>query len=272
MTVLEQIATRDPGGGYVIPDPRNTPFGDLTVDSSWAVVEQHAKDLWTGTLTGGTAGFTGLDLLGRTALSKMISQFAATTSALVPVVGPAPPDIQQNPVNTPLGGGGPGNSFVHIPPPGGGGTGGPGFPPPPSLLIKSPGPGGPGGLGGPGGPGVLGLGGPGGPGGPSPDDPGDFGGHFGAGGALGGPAPAPPGGNTGPAPFAAASLLAAGPPGSRSPAGSIRADGTTFAVPGHEAVSLSSPAGPGSLAHEPAGSVLGSLGPPVSAAPSDGRP
>ncbi len=100
VTVLEQIATQDGGGGYVIADPQNTPYGDLTVDSSWTLVEQDAKNLWTGTLTGGTSGFTGLDLLGRTALNNLVNQFATTTNVLVPVDGPGSPQITPNPVDS----------------------------------------------------------------------------------------------------------------------------------------------------------------------------
>ncbi len=242
VTVLEQIATPDASGGYVIPDPQNTPYGDLTIDSSWAAVEQHAKDLWTGTLTGGTDGFTGLDLLGRTALNKMVTQFAATTSALVPVVGPAPPDIQPNPVNPTPHANGPGHNDVHIPTPGGGGPGSPGSQPPPNLLITSSGPGGPNPLGGPGRPG-----GPGGPSGPGhfggPGGLGDAGSRFSVGGALGGPGPVPPGGNPNPVVFPAASLLTSGLPGSRAPARTTPAGGTIFAGSAHDAAGLPPPAG-----------------------------
>jgi hypothetical protein len=163
--VLEGIATPDASGNYVIADPQNTPFGDLTVDGSWTAVEQQAKNLWTGTLTG-SADFTGLDLLGRTALGKLVSQFGVTTSTLVPVADPAKPNLQPNPVNpnqvdgNPGGGGpgGPNNVFLS------GGPGGPGTPgatpPSPNTDFVLPGTGNPHGgaidlTGGPGGPPAL---------------------------------------------------------------------------------------------------------------------
>jgi hypothetical protein len=205
VTVLEQIATPDGNGGYVIADPQNTPYGDLTDASTWALVEQDAKNLWTGTLTGGTDGFAGLDLLGRTALSKLVTQFTTTTGIVVPVVGPAPSDISPNAVNpNPNGGGnggnggGTGNSYLGPPPPrapGGGnlnGPGpnptGPGSQPPANLSVSSPSPGGSNPPGGPGG-----LGNSGGFGGPSSGGPTSFGG----GGNMfvaGGPASTVPGG------------------------------------------------------------------------------
>jgi len=88
--VLEGIATLDANGNYVIADPQNTPFGDLTVDGSWTAVEQQAKNLWTGTLTG-SENFSGLDLLGRTALDKLVTQFSVTTNTIVPVTTPGKP-------------------------------------------------------------------------------------------------------------------------------------------------------------------------------------
>ena len=135
VTVLEQIATPDGNGGFVIADPQNTPFGDLTDDSTWQAVEQQAKNLWTGTLGMGTDGFAGLDLLGRNALNKLVTQFTTTTNDLVPVIGPATPPIQSNPVNpTPNNNNsnknGPNDLHVNIPPPGGNGPTDPGTQPP----------------------------------------------------------------------------------------------------------------------------------------------
>ncbi len=101
--VLEGIATLDANGNYVIADPQNTPFGDLTVDGSWTAVEQQAKNLWTGTLTG-SENFTGLDLLGRTALNKLVTQFGVTTNTIVPVTVPGqppPPPNSGNPNSNP---------------------------------------------------------------------------------------------------------------------------------------------------------------------------
>ena len=136
--VLEGIATQDGNGGSVIADPQNTPFGDLTASGSWAAVEQQAKNLWVNTLAVGSAGFAGLDPLGRAALSKLVDQFATTTSTIAPVLGPASPPLGTNPVH-------PGTGNNGLPGGGSGGQGGPGLNPSPS---PGPGPGG-GGAGGP---------------------------------------------------------------------------------------------------------------------------
>ena len=95
--VLEGIATPDGNGAYVIPDPRNTPFGDLTDPGAWPAVEQQAKNLWTGLLAGESPDFAGLDPQGRIALGKLTSQLAATSATVVPVVGPGMPARQQAP-------------------------------------------------------------------------------------------------------------------------------------------------------------------------------
>jgi hypothetical protein len=86
--VLENIAALDSGGASIIADPQNTPFGDLTSPDAWPAVEQQAKSLWTGLLTGESPGFAGLDPQARFALGRLTSQFAATSATLVPVVGP----------------------------------------------------------------------------------------------------------------------------------------------------------------------------------------
>jgi hypothetical protein len=162
--LLTGIAGQDANGAYVISDPQNTPYGDLTTAGAWASVEQQAKNLWLGTLTGGgSGGFAGLDVLGRSALGKLVDQYATTTAVLKPVVGPTPPPIQPHPVP-----GGPhhtgsGNPPHGAPGPGGPGPGGPGGPGPggpgPGHGAPGPGPsakvatvsGPPGGLGGSGG-------------------------------------------------------------------------------------------------------------------------
>jgi hypothetical protein len=95
---LTAVAAPDGNGGNAIPDPQNTPFGDLTTPAAWAFVEQQAKSIWTGLLTG-SFGFAGLDLLGNTALSKLASQYTTTTGIVVPVVGPALTQPAQAPVN-----------------------------------------------------------------------------------------------------------------------------------------------------------------------------
>ena len=268
VTVLEQIATPGANGGYVIPDPQNTRYGDLTIDSSWAAVEQQAKNLWAGTLTGDSGGFAGLDLLGRTALNKMISQFSSTTNVLVPVVGPAPPNLQPNPVNSEVNNNGngnnSGNNLVSLPPPNGGGGTGPGSQPP-STLITSSGPGGPNSLGGPGGPG--GFGGPGGV-------------RFSTGGVPGGPVPVPPGGTLNSVTRPATSVLASGAPGSAAPAAGTFGGGSIFAVSTHGDSRLSSPAGAGRLANGSAGNpsadlgipgFTGAIGRPAAAGGNEGR-
>jgi len=133
--VLTSIATPDGNGGYTIPDPQNTPFGDLTTPGAWDSVEQQAKNIWIGPLDGNSAAFEGLDLLGRTALSKLVGQYGTTTGTIAPVVGPASPPITQTPVGGPAGNGGPvGN---------GGGPGGNGGGPPtrPVVLAGAGGPG-----------------------------------------------------------------------------------------------------------------------------------
>jgi hypothetical protein len=146
--LLEGIAIPDARGNYVIADPQNTPFGDLTVDGSWTAVEQQAKNLWTGTLIG-SANFTGLDMLGRTALGKLVSQFGVTTSTIVPVAGPAPGpmSLQPNPLNPhrvdathgPNGGthrgGGPGRPSDAFLSDGPGGQGAPGGPHPSGEFV-----------------------------------------------------------------------------------------------------------------------------------------
>ena len=105
--VLTEIATPDGNGGYTIPDPQNTPYGDLTTGAAWAAVEQQAKNVWLGSLTG-SGDFGGLDLLGQTALSKLTGQYATTTATVVPVTGPGVPAHQPNPVgNGPNGQNGP---------------------------------------------------------------------------------------------------------------------------------------------------------------------
>ncbi len=99
--VLTAIATPDGNGGYTITDPQNTPFGDLTTPGAWDAVEQQAKGLWLGLLTGNSYTFSGLDLLGRSALSTLVGQYATTTGIVKPVVGPAPPPVTQTPVGGP---------------------------------------------------------------------------------------------------------------------------------------------------------------------------
>ena len=143
--VLTAIATPDGNGGFTIPDPENTPFGDLTTPGAWASVEQQAKGLWLGLLTGNSYAFGGLDLLGRSALTTLAGQYATTTGIVRPVVGPAPPPVTQAPVGGPPGAAGP-------PGPGGGPPGADRFQVPgggpqaaPTFIpgAGAPGPGGP---------------------------------------------------------------------------------------------------------------------------------
>jgi hypothetical protein len=135
VSVLEAIATPDGNGGYAIPNPQDTTYGDLTTSGPWAAVEQQAKNVWTGALAGDAAGFGGLDPLGQSALTQLAAQYNTAISALVPVVGPAPPPIKPATVNYSPTGGGPhvpdrpgplpvGNTAGGL---GGSGSGGPGL-------------------------------------------------------------------------------------------------------------------------------------------------
>jgi hypothetical protein len=124
--VLEGIASPDANGAATIPDPRNTPFGDLTSPDVWPAVEQAAKSLWTGLLTGQSPGFAGLDPQTRAALSKLTGQLAATSAAVVPVIGPGLPSRQQAPASTGAGQGAPGTPPPGQPPAPAAGAGAPG--------------------------------------------------------------------------------------------------------------------------------------------------
>jgi hypothetical protein len=137
--VLTAIATPDGNGGFTIPDPQNTSFGDLTTPGAWDAVEQHAKNMWLGLLTGNAYEFNGLDSLGRSALSTLTGQYATTTQIVKPVVGPAPPQTTQTPVGGPAdpGGGPPGAGGPAVP--GGGPQARPEF----IAGPGAPGPGGP---------------------------------------------------------------------------------------------------------------------------------
>ncbi|HET7014920.1 MAG TPA: hypothetical protein VFI65_13480 [Streptosporangiaceae bacterium] len=291
VTVLEQIATPDGNGGYVIADPQNTPFGDLTVDSTWQAVEQQAKNLWTSTLTGMSDGYAGLDLLGRTALNKLVTQFTITTSDLVPVVGPATPPANQNPVDPTPNKNGPNDLHVNIPPPGGNGPPGPGNQPPgpgappptfggqppntdaslpPNLLLVT----------------SLGPGGPNGPG--NPGSSGEVSGKFGVDGA-GGPAPVLLGGDRTPNGFSISDLALGGPngpgpngpgPNGPGPRGSSSADGTSLGALDPGSTRFSSPtdlssSGNGNGSDPSAGLRLpgftGAIGQPGSTGDDEGR-
>jgi hypothetical protein len=149
--LLTAIAEPGADGAYVIADPQDTPYGDLTTDQAWTTVEQQAKNLWLSLLTGETDGFAGLDPLGHAALSGLVSQYDSAISTLVPVAGPATPTIPPKQVG-PGGAGGGGNN-----PPGNaggggnnhpGGAGGPGLTQ--SDMVTSGGGGGGGGGAGPG--------------------------------------------------------------------------------------------------------------------------
>jgi hypothetical protein len=96
--LLQSIAEPGSDGSYVIADPQDTPYGDLTTDQGWATVEQQAKNLWLGLLMGGPDEFAGLDPLGRAALSGLVSQYDSAITTLVPVVGPATPAAARRPV------------------------------------------------------------------------------------------------------------------------------------------------------------------------------
>ena len=95
--VLDEIAVQDEDGSFVIDNPRDSPFGDLTTDAGWALVEQQAKALWTGTVSGESGDFGGLDLLGRSAVGKLADQYADTITTITPVVGPGTRITQRSP-------------------------------------------------------------------------------------------------------------------------------------------------------------------------------
>lgn len=285
VTVLQEIASQDGSGANTIPDPRNTPYGDLTKAESWNSVEERARDLWLGTLTG-SADFAGLDPLGSTALGKLTTQFGTTTGAVVPVIGPGSPTVADAPVDT--GGNAPGNGQ-------GNGTGtGPGQKadvagPPGGPVQGSPANGtlsltGPGGPGTPGvGPGTTGvtvtLGAPpGGPGAPALIGPGSVGllssgpGNVPAGGTGAGTGTGPGGGTAefgGPPPVQDFSL-AAGPGGpgngaAGGPGSSGVADFT--AGPGGLAPGGVAPGGAAAFSGGPGGVAPGGNGPGAGPAP-----
>ena len=201
--VLEDIATPGSDGAYVIPDPQDTPYGDLTVAGSWAAVEQQAKALWTNTLTGGSPDFAGLDPLGQAALAKLVDQFDTTTSVIVPVLGPAPPPLSPSPVHP---GGPSGQGSGGQGGPGGQGSGGQGGPGSSATYVANGGPGGSGGSSGPAGPG------------PALFATSQNGGTNGPAVLSGGPA-----GTTGPGPGLGANNLAVQPGGMAGPVGQVPA-------------------------------------------------
>jgi hypothetical protein len=102
--VLQAVGQLQPDGTYVITDPENTTYGDLTTDQAWATVEQQSKNLWLSLLTTGTGGFGGLDPLAHTALSSLIGQYDSAVNVLQPVTG-APPAARPAPADPPPVGG-----------------------------------------------------------------------------------------------------------------------------------------------------------------------
>jgi len=88
--MLQTVGQLQPDNTYVIKDPENTTYGDLTTDQGWATVEQQSKNLWLSLLTTGTGSFGGLDPLAHTALSSLIGQYDSAISVLQPVTGAAP--------------------------------------------------------------------------------------------------------------------------------------------------------------------------------------
>jgi hypothetical protein len=222
--VLTGIATPDGNGGFTIPDPQNTPFGDLTTPGAWAAVEQQAKNMWLGLLTGNSYEFNGLDVLGRSAVSTLAGQYTTTTQIVKPLVGPAPPPTTQTPVD--------GQPGADGGPPGGGGPAVPGGGPPARPeLIAAPG-GGPAGTGpagnGPAGNGPAGAGPAGvGPAGVGPAGVGPAGvGPAGTGPTGNGPAPGGAPGNVGKPVLMAAGTTTPGAAGGPAPVVQ------RFAVPG----------------------------------------
>jgi hypothetical protein len=90
---LMQVAVPNGTGGYVIPSPQDTTYGDLTTPGPWAAVEQRAKTLWNAALTGNSGAFAGLDPLAQRAIGALVAQYSTAISTLAPVIGPAPPPI-----------------------------------------------------------------------------------------------------------------------------------------------------------------------------------
>jgi hypothetical protein len=124
------------GGG----DPKNTPYGDLTTDAAWALVESAAKALWLGTLTGGSGGFSGLDPLSQNALGQLVNQYATTTGILDPLLraSPAQAGHSTDPENSSGSSGGTGNGVLNSGSPGGAGggpSGAPGAPGAPGGAV-----------------------------------------------------------------------------------------------------------------------------------------
>jgi hypothetical protein len=108
--LLAQIGEPEAVDTYQIADPQDTPYGDLATGQGWAEVEQQAKDRWLGLLTGETPGaaFSGLDPLGRAALSGLVSQYDSAIATLTPTVGPGIPAIRSRPFS----------AFANLPGPG----------------------------------------------------------------------------------------------------------------------------------------------------------
>jgi hypothetical protein len=209
--VLQAVGQLQPDGTYVINDPENTTYGDLTTDQGWATVEQRAKNLWLGLLTTGTGSFGGLDPLAHTALSSLISQYDSAITVLQPVTGASPPASRSPAAPSPVGGP---NNPVRLgagpgpPPPGAP----PAAPPPANLVLAPVGPGAVPGAPPPGAP----------PAAPPPAAPPPAGlvlAPVGPGAVPGAPPAASPPAGLGPAPAGLAAAPAPGPPPSPSPGG-----------------------------------------------------
>jgi hypothetical protein len=130
--VLRAVGQLQPDDTYVISDPENTTYGDLTTDQGWATVEQQSKNLWLSLLTTGTGSFGGLDPLAHAALSSLISQYDSAINVLQPVTGAAPRATSPPPAPPPVNG--PNNLVVLGPVPG------PPSAPPPSAPPPANGP------------------------------------------------------------------------------------------------------------------------------------
>jgi hypothetical protein len=127
VAVLQAAGQLQPDGTYVINDPENTAYGDLTTGQGWATVEQQSKNLWLSLLTTGTGSFGGLDPLAHSSLSSLISQYDSAISVLQPVTGASPAASRSLAVRAPVGG--PDNpvSLGAVP-----------APPPPGALPSAP--------------------------------------------------------------------------------------------------------------------------------------
>lgn len=102
---------------HQIADSRDTRYGDLATPRGWEEVERQAKGQWLSLLTGEApdGSFSGLDPLGRDALSGLVSQYDAARAVLAPASGWRRPATAGRPFS----------AFANLPGPGATSRGGP---------------------------------------------------------------------------------------------------------------------------------------------------